>query len=106
MKVEKILALVDEMKSNSLSDTLKIGWIADVEGRILSEIHKMPIEETELPKRSEDHLIIPDAYARVYLLYVMAMIAFAEGDYLAFSKINAEFETSLATYARWFIRNR
>jgi hypothetical protein len=106
VKVEQILALADEMKSNSLSDSVKIGWIADVEGRILTEIHKKMPEHTSLPKRSDDQLTLPEVYARVYLLYITAMIAFVEGDYSAFSRINAEFESALAAYARWFIRNR
>lgn len=106
MKVEKILEMADEMKSNTLSDSVKIKWISDVEGKILTEIYKKSPEEIDLPQRSEDSLILPEAYSKVYLLYVLAMMAIAEGDYSAFSKINTEFESAMTSYAKWFIRNR
>ena len=94
------------MKNNSFSDDVKISWISDVEGRILTEIHKKMPDEIDLPKRSEDALILPEAYSKIYLFYVIAMIAFAEGDHAAFERINAEFETELGIYAKWFMRNR
>ncbi len=106
MTVGKILELIDSMKSNTLSDLVKIGWIADVEGRVLCEIHKISPENAVLPKGSDDVLTLPETYARVYLLYIAAMIEFSNGDYVAFSRINAEFESAIAMYSRWYIRNR
>lgn len=106
MTVGKILELFDSFKSNELCDSVKIGWISDVEGRILCEIHKMPPEAAVLPKGSEDNLTLPESYARVYLLYIAAMAEFVGGNYDAYTKINGEFESALAMYARYYIRNR
>ena len=106
MTVGKILELFDSFKSNELCDSVKIGWISDVEGRILCEIHNIPFEKVILPKGSEDSLTLPEIYARVYLLYMAAMAEFVNGDYSAYTKINGEFESALAMYARYYIRNR
>lgn len=106
MTVGKILELFDSYKSNELCDSVKIGWMSDVEGRILCEIHKMPQDAIVLPNGSEDDLALPESYARVYLLYMAAMTEFVNGNYDAYIKINGEFESALAMYARYYIRNR
>ena len=106
MTVDKLLLLIDGVKKNEQSDEIKICWIADVEGRVLSEIHGIPVEEIALPESNEDVLAVPEAYGRVYLLYVLSMIALAEGDLEAYGQLSKDFESALAMYARYYIRTR
>lgn len=106
MTLEKLLTLVDATKQNDLSDEVKIRWVCDVEGRVLSEIHKIDPDEIRLPQNMNDVLAIPECYARVYLLYLSAMIEFSNGNYAAYERINRELESAIAMYARYFIRSR
>ena len=106
MTVEKILILTDSQTPNELSEEVKIGWICDVEGRILTEIYKRDADKLSLPRKGSDILTLPDAYAKIYLLYISAMVEFSKGNYGAFSQINAEFERNLAIFARYYIRQR
>ena len=106
MTVEKIILLVDSTVENDICEETKLDWICNVEGLVLSEIHKKRADEIALPRRGCDALSLPDAYASVYLLYLSAMVEFSKGSYDSFAKINAEFEKAFSTYARYYIRSR
>ncbi len=106
MKVSEILELVDAVKSNDFSDSVKIRWLNDVEGRVLCEINKKkPCEISEL-KGSEDILSVPAPYSRLYLFYLAAMIDFSKADGAAFSRSNEAFETAFEEYAKYVLRSR
>lgn len=106
MTVEKILEQFDAAKSNELGDSVKIGWLAEVEGRILCQILGKSPDEVTLPKGSGDTLALPESFSRVYLLYLAAMIELYGGDHSAYATINREFEEELSSYAKYLIRNR
>ena len=106
MTVEQILALVDGVKKGELNDEIKIRWIGDVDGTVQSEIHGVPAEKIVLPEASDDKLAVPEAYGRVYMLYILAMTALAEGDTAAYRQLSKDYESALAMYARYYIRTR
>lgn len=106
MTVEQLLTLVDASKPNEQPDEAKIAWIRDVEGRVLSEIHGIPLENIKLPEGNDDILALPEAYTKIYVLYIMAMIEFYSKSYTGYSRFAAEFEAALSMYAKYFIRNR
>ena len=106
MTVEKILISADAQTPNVLGEEVKIGWICDVEGRILTEIYKKDAANITLPTSGDHNLTLPETYSRVYLLYLSAMIEFSKGNYEAFSEINREFEKAFSAYAAYFIKNR
>ena len=106
MTVEKILLLVDSTIENEICEEIKLDWLCSVEGLLLSEIYKKSPEEILLPKGGDDVLTLPDAYASVYLTYILAMVELTKGNYEGFSKLNAEFEKAFSAYGRYYIRNR
>ncbi len=106
MTVENLLATVDAMKPNEICDDVKIRWIGDIEGRVLCEIYKQSPESVKLPESENDKLTVPDAYARVYVLYLAAMIEFTAGNYGEYTKLSAEAEAAFTLYAKHYIRNR
>ena len=106
MTVENVLGFFDSFKSNEIPDFVKIGWLAEIDGRILCEIHKMDKNTVMLPKGSSDALVLPEGYARVYQLYLGAMTELAQGNFDAYKSFRDEFESALATYAKYYIRNR
>ena len=106
MTVENLLATVDAMNPNEICDDVKIRWICDVEGRVLCEIYKQSPESVKLPESDEAVLTVPDAYSRLYVLYLAAMIEFTAGNYDEYVKLSAQAETAFTLYAKHYIRNR
>jgi hypothetical protein len=106
MTVENMLATVDAMKPNELCEEVKIRWLCDVEGRVLCEIHKQPPESVKLPESEKATLTVPDAYSRLYSLYLAAMIAFTAGNYEEYTALSTEAEAAFMLYAKHYIRNR
>ena len=105
MTVREMLDVIDSTVHNEVEDALKVRWIKDVEGRVLCEIGKRPPEELKEVLSEDDVLSVPEAYARVYLLFAVSMIEFSKGNYDGYARLTAEFERALELYARWYIRN-
>ena len=101
-----MLAIVDAMKPNELCEEVKIRWLCDLEGRVLCEIHKQPPESVKLPESEKSSLTVPDAYSRLYSLYLAAMIEFTAGNYEEYTRLNADAESAFMIYAKHYIRNR
>ena len=106
MKVRELLELVDAAKPNEITDSVKMHWINDVEGRAFCEIRGKDPKEFAPLMGEDGELSIPDAYAVTYQLYLTAMIELFAGNYTAYETVNALYEAALATYARYVIRNR
>ena len=104
MTVRELLDIVDFTKKNEVSDELKIRWINDVEGRVQCEIHRISPDKVARVVSENDVLSVPDPYASLYMLFVVSMIEFSEGDYTNYARLTAEFEKSLVMYAKFVIR--
>lgn len=104
MTVEKILATVDSVKKNNVSGELKCRWIADAEGKVLCEIHRLSADE--LPNACEyDHeLSVPEPYCELYVFYVVAMLAFIGGKYDEYAAATEKFRAAFTAYAKYYIR--
>lgn len=106
MRVDEIISIVDALKSNEISEDVKVFWINEVEGRVHCEIKKRPIEEFESLSAMDDELTIPLPYTKIYLSYLLAMIAFASKEYDLYSDITLRYEQELSDYAKLCLRDR
>ena len=106
MTVGEILRVVDATKANEYDDATKIGWINEVEGMIFCETANERKGEFVSLRSSNDKVSLPDPYTRIYFLYIYAMMAISNNEYLVYLKVIAEFEKAFAQYARFVIRNR
>jgi hypothetical protein len=91
MRVDEVLAFVDEVKPNVISDEVKITWLNTLERKIFHHLvmnyeHELDEEGNE-PKEphigEEDkgtELIAPEEYADVYRYYLLAKIDFMNQD--------------------------
>lgn len=105
MTVRELLEVLDATKKNEMPDELKLRWINDVEGRVQCEIWKKSPELFKRVLSDEDILSVPDPYCSMYLLFLVSMIEFAEGNYGDYARLSIEFEKNLELYAKWYIRN-
>ena len=106
MSAGEILAIVDSIKANKVSDSVKYGWLSDVEGMVQCEIHKSSPDAVKPVISDGDELSVSSPYSNIYTLYLISMIAFAQGDYTGYSRANDEFEKAFRAYAKFCIRNR
>lgn len=106
MKVERVIATIDAIKENQINEDTKLVWLNEVEGRVACEIHKKTTSELRELVSVTDELSVPEPYSRIYTLYLIAMIAFTQGDYDLYSRTVIEYEAVFSEYARYVIRSR
>ena len=106
MKAGELIAIVDSLKANEVSEEAKFSWLGDAEARVMCEIHKTAPKDIDLCISGDSELCVPAPYSAMYSMYVLAMICFFAGDYDAYVKANAQYEKSFADYAKYCIRIR
>lgn len=106
MTVRKVIELADSVKPNDMVDDVKIGWIGQIEGMVLCEILGKHPEKVVLPQWDEDELAIPEAYSRIYLLHVIAMMELVAGNSEIYSQLCIERDAMLKSYAKYVLRSR
>lgn len=106
MTAGELIAVVDAIKENDVSDEIKLGWIGEAEARVKCEICGVDARELD-EKLSGDHaLSVPMPYARLYTMYLLSMLCFLGGEYEAYNKALGEYEQAHREYGKYYIRNR
>ncbi len=106
MKINEIISIADALKTNELSEEMKLGRLNDVEGRVFCEIYQKPPSEFHGAVSLTDELSVPAPYSRMYVLYLLAMIAFSRSEYELYERMLIDYENVFSEYARFYIRNR
>ena len=102
--VGEVLETVDALVENSVPDSVKIGWINELELKVQSEIFRS--SDVRMVKSEGDVLSVPRAFARAYSLYLKAMIELYRGDEKAYDVADKEFKSAYTDYAKYFLRTR
>ena len=106
MRIDELLNIADSIRKNEISEELKICWINDVEGRVHCEILRFSPESYIKLSNSRQELSIPMPYARVYLSYMLAMMAFVMKDYELYTDVMMKYEQEFSEYAKYCLRSR
>ncbi len=106
MKAGELIAIVDSIKENKISDDAKFSWLCDAEARVMCEIHKMDPKSIDAFVNGDTELSVPAPYSSMYSMYVLSMICFVMGEYAAYTNANAQYEKAFLDYAKFCIRNR
>lgn len=123
MTVSQVLAYVDDVKPNQYDDDIKIKWLSALEGRIFNDVinthmrnYDELIEDTEEETYSytefggldswdmETQLVVPDEYAELYSLYIMAKIDFSNGETDRYQNSSLMFNASYNDFTAWYNR--
>ena len=107
MTIDTILAEVDEINPNTYDEQIKLGWLSKLDGRVFNDDNNL-VEPTftgyeEVSEETE--LIIPDTYSDVYRDYLMAMIAYANGESDRYANSMIMFNSNYQQYLNWYNRN-
>lgn len=109
MTIAEALQTADALRTNELPESIKLRWLSELEGRILTEIAgreaaKAPVFNENTPQIL--CLFAPAPYDRVYWTYLMKMLDYAAKDAAAYQMSAAVFNEAYGDFAKWFLRTR
>lgn len=132
MTTGEIIRKVDELRPNTYTDQMKIGWLSELDGKIHAEIictHTDKKEDDETPwnnpldiengaKEPEnnvqpfttystlnDELLIPFPYGGdVYVFYLMSQIDFYNAEIAKYNQSITLYNNAYQAYANWYNR--
>ena len=104
MTVKEIIDYTDKLKPNSFDLETKLVWINQVEGMILSEINKIPLDKIEVLTDTSEQLSVPHPYCQIYSFYIISMIDFFSGDFIKYQNSSAAYNDAVRVYAKHVLR--
>jgi len=107
MTINGVLALVDEMKPNTMSTAAKISFISEIEGKIHTEIlmrhaheagdETMPTYDSETDPTTE--LLVAEPYHMVYVYWLLSKLDEQYREWDEFNNHRALFDTAYNEFA-------
>ncbi len=119
MTINQVLAMVDEITPNTFDTKVKIDWLSKLDGRVFNDIiltHEHALVEDEEGNLIEPtfsgysdlavdkELLIDDVYSDVYRDYLMAMIAYSNGETERYQNSMIMFNSNYKEYVDWYNR--
>lgn len=105
---KEIIALADELNPNAYSDEVKAMWLNEAEHMLQTEIFCLaPCDVTEYvpyAEKKETELSLGAGDDKIYIMYLQAMIDFANKEYSAYNNDIALYNEYLDTFAKRYIR--
>lgn len=105
MTIGEVIAAAKAEKPNSCEENTLFAWVARLENMICAEILKEPPRALQYPEDMNAVLCAPQAYERIYLEYVFAMIDFQNQEFSAYQNEMELFNESFDSYSKWYLRN-
>lgn len=108
-----IITEVDELKPNNYGEGVKVGWLSNLEYRIVHEIfdtHRYNEGETEVEFNgyTEDDLsaemLVKEPYSELYKSYLCAMIDFNNGETDRYQNSMIMFNSNFAAFSAYYNR--
>lgn len=109
MKVREAIDMAKRMKPNAFGDETILRWLNECEGRVQVEIHQIAPENARIYTLPEDDmkvLLIQFPFDRLYWMYLIAMIDYANGEYNSYQNAMQKVNAALKEYHAWWMRNK
>lgn len=111
MKVSEAISLVDKLKVNQYSETMKIGWLSKLDGQIFKEIfltHEGNTIETfdgYDETSQEQELLVPYPYDEdVYNYFLQAQIDKENGETARYNQSITLYNNAFLAFQNWYNR--
>lgn len=107
MTIQNCMDLVDAMMPNQLRSLVKLRLLGEIEGKVKVELYGedpdelIPFDE-DTPTGTE--LCVPHPYDQLYLLYMMSMMDYLNGDAARYENGAAMFNLAYQNYGKWLKR--
>ena len=101
MTSNRIITLLRELTENQYTDSVLMMWLSNCENTVLTDVLLASPEDcVELTEPSDEKLIVPHPWDKLYLPYMQAQVAHANGEYDHYANYIALFNAYLEEYAR------
>lgn len=101
MTTKKLVELLRELTPTEFSDSILLMWISNCENTILTDVLLASPEDcVELTELNDEKLLVPHPWDKLYLPYMQAQVAHANGEYDHYGNYIALFNAYLEEYAR------
>ena len=114
MTIQQAMDRADAMKPNMMLETVKIGFLSEIEGKIHEEIimtHEHTAEEETLPVYDENtdrstEMLVPAPYDMVYVYWLMAQIDHLNQEMDKYNNDRGLFEDAWGNFADYWNRKK
>lgn len=101
MTSNRLVTLLRELTANQYSDNVLLMWLSNCENTVLTDVLLASPEDcVELTELSDAKLLVPHPWDKLYLPYMQAQVAHANGEYDHYGNYIALFNAYLEEYAR------
>lgn len=111
MTIKQALQAAEDLRPGGLAGGVKIGWINELEGRIVRELYRgraefADIEFAGYPSNvdTDTVLLVPDEYAGVYVYWILMKADFANNETERFNNDAILYNTAYLAYANYVNR--
>lgn len=106
MTINKAIANAALLHPDAFQDTLKAGWISELDGKIAKEtMHIDDFIGYEFPRDGDSELLVQAPYDGIYELYIIAMSDFFSGELSNYSVSAILFDRAYDEFKKAYIRN-
>lgn len=101
MTSNRLVTLLRELTANQYSDNVLLMWLSNCENTVLTDVLLASPEDcVELTELSDEKLLVPHPWDKLYLPYMQAQVAHANGEYDHYANYIALYNAYLEEYAR------
>lgn len=109
MKINELMAKLEELKPNQYSPEQKIKWLDEIERKVWEEVYRHREHDGEDFKEydidtDEETKLLAEIYDEFYLYYLMAQIDYFNGEYERYNINASMFENYFQKYKDWYYR--
>lgn len=101
MTSNRLITILRELTANQYTDNVLMMWLSNCENTVLTDVLLASPEDcVELTAPSDEKLTVPHPWDKLYLPYMQAQVAHANGEYDHYANYIALFNAYLEEYAR------
>lgn len=104
MRIKRLVGLLAELTPHAYSDSVVMMWLSQCENSILTDVFLVAPEETvEYEEVTEQALLVPHPYDKLYLPYLQAQVAHANQEYDLYANMMALYNAYRYEYAQYIV---
>lgn len=105
--IKKIIERVDDLRPNAFSETTKLAWISELDGKIAADVMLMSIDdirqlEYAYPEGLDKEPLVTYPHQELYVYWLQAQIDYANGEYNKYQNSMEMYNEYYGNFVRWF----
>ena len=102
--IKEIIERIDENKPNAFGESMKLRWIAQLDGKIAADLFLMDIAEIRALQYTVDSQpLVEYPHDDIYDLWLSAKIDFENGEYNKYQNTMLMYNEAYGNFASWFL---